>query len=140
VSATAVTDGTSNTILVAEKAVSASQYTPKVWDWWELPGWAHGADWPNMRLVGNWVPVMPDNQKTRISWTDNQGGVAGWYWEPGFGSAHSGVFMAVFGDGSVKSLSNSIGTSGNSGYSDNTSILYRLGKRNDGAVIDPSGY
>ncbi|HEY2787403.1 MAG TPA: DUF1559 domain-containing protein [Fimbriiglobus sp.] len=137
VKATSVTDGTSNTILVSEKAVAAQQYSPKVWDWWELPGWAHGADWPNMRLAGNWIPPQPDNLTARVSWMQQSDGR---YCEFGFGSAHSGVFMAVFGDGSVKSLSNNIGNSGNSGYSDNTSILYRLGKRNDGQVIDANAY
>src|SRR4029077_5022859 len=90
VNATQVSDGTSNTIAIAEKAVSSRQYTAKVWDWWELPGWAHGADWPNMRLPGQWLPIMPDNQYPRISWTDTGNG-AGWFWEPGFGPAHRGV-------------------------------------------------
>jgi len=139
VSATAISDGTSNTLMVAEKAVSAQQYNAKVWDWWELPGWAHGADWPNMRLAGNWIPPMPDNQTNRISWTNNANG-ANWYWEPGFGSAHSGVFLAVFGDGSVKPLSFNIPNGGNGDTSNPGNqgpqyILYNLGKRNDGQVI-----
>ena len=50
VKAVNVVDGTSNTLAIAEKAVSARQYNAKVWDWWELPGWAHNADWPNMRI------------------------------------------------------------------------------------------
>jgi len=139
VKAVQVPDGTSNTIAIAEKAVSARQYSPKVWDWWDLPGWAHNADWPNMRLAGNWLPVMPDSQYPRIDWTNNANG-SNWFWEPGFGSAHSGVFMAVFGDGSVRGLSNTIGTSGNLGYSDSTSVLYRLGKRDDGQTVDANAY
>jgi len=139
VKAVSVSDGTSNTIAIAEKAVSSRQYSAKVWDWWELPSWAHNSDWPNMRLAGNWVAPMPDNQYPRIDWTNNANG-SNWYWEPGFGSAHSGVFLAVFGDGSVKPLSFTIGNSGNSGYSDNTSILYYLGKRDDGKVIDANAY
>jgi prepilin-type N-terminal cleavage/methylation domain-containing protein len=132
-----VPDGTSNTLLVAEKAVSSRQYNPRVWDWWELPGWAHGADWPNMRLAGNWIPVMPDNQFPRISWTANQGGDPNWHWEPGFGSAHTGIFNAVMGDGSVRSIRNSIGNCGNAGWSDNTCVLYRLGHRMDGNPVTP---
>ena len=89
VKAVTVPDGTSNTMAIAEKAVSSRQYTPKVWDWWELNGWAHNADWPNMRLAGNWVPVMPDTQYPRIDWTNNANG-PDWFWEPGFGSAHTG--------------------------------------------------
>jgi prepilin-type N-terminal cleavage/methylation domain-containing protein/prepilin-type processing-associated H-X9-DG protein len=135
--ATDVLDGTSNTIAIAEKAVSARQYQPKVWDWWELPGWAHGADWPNMRLAGNWIPPMHDTQYPRIDWTNNANG-SDWFWEPGFGSAHPGVFNALFGDGSVRPIKFTVGNSGNSGYSDNTSVLYRLGKRADGEVINIS--
>jgi len=139
VKAVSVTDGTSNTIAIAEKAVSSRQYQPKIWDWWDLPGWAHGADWPNMRLAGNWIDIQPDNKFPRVSWME-QGTGSGYYCEFGFGSAHSGVFNAVFGDGSVKSLSMTIGNSGNMGYSDQTSILYLLGRRNDGKVIDSSAY
>jgi len=134
-----VPDGTSNTIAIAEKAVFAQQYSAKIWDLWDVPGWAHNSDWPNMRLVGNWIPILPDNQTTRIDWTNNANG-PNWYWEPGFGSAHPGVFMAVFGDGSVKPIRMTVGTSGNSGYSDSTSVLYFLGKRDDGASVDPSSY
>jgi hypothetical protein len=135
VSVGAVPDGTSNTLAIAEKAVSARQYSPKVWDWWELPGWSHGADWPNMRLAGNWVAIMPDNQYPRIDWTNNANG-SDWFWEPGFGSAHSGIFNGVFGDGSVRPIKLSIGNCGNAGWSDNTCVLYRLGKRDDGQIVD----
>jgi prepilin-type N-terminal cleavage/methylation domain-containing protein len=140
VKAVNVTDGTSNTIAIAEKAVSSRQYNPRVWDWWELPGWAHGADWPNMRLAGNWIDIQPDTKFPRISWTGGQGGDANWFWEPGFGSAHPGQFMAVFGDGSVKGISMSIGNCGNSGWSDSSCVFYRLGMRDDGQVVNSSAY
>jgi len=130
-----VSDGTSNTMAIGEKAVAAKQYQPRVWDWWEDPGWAHNADWPNMRLAGNWVPIMPDSQWPRIDWTNNANG-ADWYWEPGFGSAHPGVFLAVLGDGSVRTIRLSVGNCGNSGWSDNTCVLYRLGKRDDGTTFN----
>jgi len=136
---TMVTDGTSNTMAIGEKAVAARQYQPKVWDWWEDPGWAHNADWPNMRLAGNWLPVMPDSQWPRIDWTNNANG-ADWYWEPGFGSAHPGIFMAVFGDGSVRGIRLSVGNGGSMSYSDSSCVLYFLGKRDDGQVFDPNGF
>jgi prepilin-type N-terminal cleavage/methylation domain-containing protein len=131
-----VPDGTSNTLAVAEKAVSSQQYSPTAtpnWDWWEIPGWAHGADWPNMRLAGNWIRPLPDNDTVRIDWANANGKK----WEPGFGSAHSGVFNAVMGDGSVRSIRMSIGNCGNAGWSDNTCVLYRLGHRMDGNPVSP---
>jgi prepilin-type N-terminal cleavage/methylation domain-containing protein len=136
VKATGVTDGLSNTAAIAEKAVWNKQYNARVWDWWELPGWAHGADWPNMRLAGNWIPPLADTDNVRVSWMATADGR---FNDFGFGSAHPGIFMAVFGDGSVRPLRMSIGNSGNAGYSDNTSVLYRLGIRDDGNVIDPNG-
>jgi prepilin-type N-terminal cleavage/methylation domain-containing protein/prepilin-type processing-associated H-X9-DG protein len=141
ISATGVPDGLSNTIAIAEKAVGSRQYQPSVspWDWWELQGWAHGGDWPTMRLAGNWIPVQDDNLFPRVSWMENPVG-SGRYNEFGFGSAHTGVFNCLFGDGSVKSISSSIGNSGNLGYSDNTSVFYRLAKRNDGQVVNSSAY
>jgi len=133
-----ITDGSSNTIAIMEKAVWAKQYQAQVWDWWELPGWAHNSDWPNMRIAGNWVQPLADNDPNRISWATGVG--TGRFWEPGFGSAHTGVMNAVFGDGSVRSIRLSVGNSGSMSYSDNTSVLYRLCKRDDGAVLNPGDY
>jgi prepilin-type N-terminal cleavage/methylation domain-containing protein len=130
-----VPDGTSNTIAIAEKAVSSRQYSARVWDWWDLPGWAHGADWPNMRLAGNWIEVQADNKFPRIAWMDSDND--GWYNEFGFGSPHTGIFNAVMGDGSVRSIRTSIGSCGNSGWSDNSCVLYRLGHRMDGNPVSP---
>jgi prepilin-type N-terminal cleavage/methylation domain-containing protein len=134
VRATNIPDGNSNTIAIMEKAVSARQYTPTVdpWDWWDIPGWAHNADWPNMRLAGNWIPMLGDNDPNRISWATANGK----FWEPGFGSAHTGVVNDVFGDGSVRGLRFNIGNCGNMGWSDQTCILYRLGHRMDGQIFN----
>ncbi|MFL5339796.1 MAG: DUF1559 domain-containing protein, partial [Gemmataceae bacterium] len=92
-----VSDGTSNTIAVMEKAVWVRQFQPHVWDWWELPGWAHNADWPNMRLIGNWIPLLQDTDNNRVSWMATGDGR---FNEFGFGSPHS-VVLGVMGDGSV---------------------------------------
>ena len=136
-----ITDGSSNTIAIMEKAVNARQYSARVWDWWDVPGWAHNSDWPNMRIAGNWLPVLADNNPIRVSWADNANGQGtGYFWEPGFGSAHTGVMNAVFGDGSVRAIRQSVGTSGNLGYSDNSSVLYRLCRRDDGQTVDPNAY
>jgi len=128
VSAASISDGTSNTVAVAEKAVWNKQVTTATpnWDWWDLPGIIHGADWPNMRLAGNGVPLLADSDD-RPSWF-LQGN--GRWCEFGFGSAHTGVFNAVFADGSVKSMPLKM----------NTNVLYNLGNREDGNTIDPSTY
>jgi prepilin-type N-terminal cleavage/methylation domain-containing protein len=139
VNAVSVTDGTSNTIAIMEKAVSARQYQPTAspdWDWWEVPGWAHNSDWPNMRLAGNWIPLLPDNDTVRVSWATANGKM----WEPGFGSAHSNVVLAVFGDGSVRGIQMSINNCGNAGWSDTSCVFYHLGGRADGWVIPNNGF
>jgi hypothetical protein len=90
-----------------------------------------------MRLAGNWIPPMADNQWPRIDWANYSDSAGGpWQWEPGFGSAHTGIVNAVYGDGSVRPFRMSIGNCGNSGWSDNTCVLYRLGKRDDGQVVN----
>jgi len=133
-----VSDGTSSTIMIMEKSVYAKNYQPGNWDWWELPGWAHNADWPNMRLIGNWLPLLRDTDQ-RPQWMyDSAGGAKPA--EFSFGSNHLGGALAVFGDGSVKSLSYDINSCGNRGWSDNTCILYHLGHRSDGTVVSANSY
>jgi prepilin-type N-terminal cleavage/methylation domain-containing protein len=130
VNASSVPDGTSNTIAIMEKAVSTLFYSPRAepaWDWWELPGIIHAADWPNMRLAGNGVPVLADSAP-RPSWYNDGNGR---YMEFGFGSAHTGIMNAVFGDGSVRAISLAVNAD---------TILYRLGHREDGNPIDPTQY
>jgi prepilin-type N-terminal cleavage/methylation domain-containing protein len=133
-----VTDGTSNTIAIMEKSVNAKYLKPDNWDWWELPGWAHNADWPNMRLIGNWMPLVQDSQQ-RLDW---------WYlgtvgnsktMEFGFGSAHS-VVNALMGDGSVRAIKYTANACGSSGWSDASCVLYHLGGRADGWIVDSNSY
>jgi prepilin-type N-terminal cleavage/methylation domain-containing protein/prepilin-type processing-associated H-X9-DG protein len=131
---TAVPDGLSNTIAIMEKGVMAQNYQPQNWDWWELPGWALGADWPNMRLIGNWLPLLADNQD-RPQWMYASAGNVGRPAEFGFGSPHTGSINTLFGDGSVRSLSLTLNSGGNRSSNDGTSILYHLGHRADGFVV-----
>jgi prepilin-type N-terminal cleavage/methylation domain-containing protein len=135
VKAVTVYDGTSNTIAIMEKSVMQRYNQPGNWDWWELPGWAHDADWPNMRLIGNWLPLLPDSQD-RPAWMYSSAGNIGRPAEFSFGSAHAGVVNAVFGDGSVRGLSFSLNACGNSGWSDQSCVLYHLGGRQDGWIVD----
>jgi prepilin-type processing-associated H-X9-DG protein len=133
-----VTDGLSNTIAIMEKSVNAKFMHPggAVWDWWELPGWAHNSDWPNMRLIGNWMPLINDTQDRTAAglgwWVQDSSGKTA---EFGFGSAHPGVVNALFGDGSVKPIKTSVNACGNAGWSDASCILYHLGHRADGWTI-----
>jgi prepilin-type N-terminal cleavage/methylation domain-containing protein len=130
-----VTDGTSNTIAIMEKSVNAQYWEPEVWDWWELPGWAHNGDWPMMRLIGNWMPLVGDYD-VRLNWWYLSGTTGvGKTQEFGFGSAHPNVVNALFGDGTVRSLRMDMNDCGSSSWSDATCILYHLGGRADNWAI-----
>jgi prepilin-type processing-associated H-X9-DG protein len=128
-----VPDGLSNTVAIMEKAVSAANYHSQYGDWWEGYGWASNADWPDMRLVGNGVPLLADNQ-ARPQWMIDSGN-QGRPFEYGFGSPHSGVLNALFGDGSVRTLSLSLNTCGSSVNLSSACVLYLLGRRDDGQVF-----
>jgi prepilin-type N-terminal cleavage/methylation domain-containing protein/prepilin-type processing-associated H-X9-DG protein len=144
----AVTDGLSRTIAVMEKSVYAPWYQPEEvpnWDWWELSGWSFPADWPNMRLIGNWLPLLQDYDQ-RPDWMCQSAGYSSCSApgahpaEFGFGSPHPGVINALFGDGSVHALNMNLNNGGSSSYSDSTCILYHLGGRADGWVTDEALY
>ncbi len=145
-----VTDGLSNTIMVMEKAVWVQAYQPAGpradngqwnWDWWELPGWVHNADWPNMRLAGNWIPLLPDNvdrRNTSVSWMfDNAVGRPNDF---GFGSAHPGIVNALLGDGSVRTINMNVNPGGNHNNDNSNYVLYHLGGRADGWVVDANSF
>jgi prepilin-type N-terminal cleavage/methylation domain-containing protein len=134
-----ISDGTSNTIAIMEKSVMSRFARPGNWDWWELPGWAHNADWATMRLIGNWLPLLPDSQE-RPQWMYGSAGSIGRAAEFSFGSAHTGIVNAVFGDGSVRPLRTSLNAGGNLSWSDNTCVLYRLGIRDDGQTVNSGDF
>ena len=61
--------------------------------------------------------------------------------ELGFGSPHSSVMNAVFGDGSVHALSMNIDTTVNDSASPAVyGVFYRLGVRDDGMHVDANQY
>jgi prepilin-type N-terminal cleavage/methylation domain-containing protein len=139
-----ITDGASNTLLVMEKAVnirSGGNFSTSRWgDWWEF-GYLHPADWSTMRLATNVYPSDPWGGWRDVEyalWSDTQArpqrliteaaSNGGRTREMGFGSAHNGVTNAVLGDGSVRSVSNSV----------RPHLLDKLGKRADGLVINTS--
>ena len=138
-----ISDGASNTILLAEKAVRAEHYSidASSWDFWELMGYYSGADWPHMREFGalnadgtnsgpyggapREIPVLSD--------TDDRPSYIGTYpngrtEEFGFGSPHPGTLSAVMGDGSTHTINNAA----------NLLTLDSLGKRGDGIVASLS--
>jgi prepilin-type N-terminal cleavage/methylation domain-containing protein len=125
-----ISDGTSNTILIAEKSVQEAYWTipttgpPNRYPHWEIYGYYVGADWPHMRQFGaltggtrGEVPVRGDN---------NPRPAVGQYEEQGFGSAHPGIICAVFGDGSTRIINQDA----------DLFLLDKLGKRADGSTVD----
>ena len=130
-----ITDGSSNTVMIMEKAVSSKHYTynSAVWwhNWWDF-GVFHNADWTTMRTIslgrqGWWagdepMSLISDASPRPASWID---GATGNPRELGFGSAHPGVTNAVLGDGSSTAVSNTA----------DLVTLIRLGKRADGETF-----
>lgn len=88
-----ITDGTSNTVLVAEKQVHRSVLGSAGGDneAWNNSGW----DQDHVRF-GEAVPEPDSKHPTSASAT---------FWSVRFGSSHPGVFNAVLSDGSVRAIS-----------------------------------
>jgi len=126
-----IEDGSSNTILVAEKSVQSEFWTvtgANPWPFWEAYGYYTGADWPHMRMFGALtqgtastnpeVPVRGDDESRPGVAAETQAQ------ELGFGSAHPGVIISVFGDASTRSIDRSA----------DLLVLDQLGKRADGST------
>jgi prepilin-type N-terminal cleavage/methylation domain-containing protein len=104
-----VTDGTSNTLLVAEKRMNQSDLGQNQPD--DNEGYTAGFDEDNMRLTSE--PPAHDYHNT----------------SPGpliFGAAHAGAFNAALADGAVRSLS----------YSIDRTVFDRLGNKSDGQPVN----
>jgi type II secretory pathway pseudopilin PulG len=133
-----IADGSSNTILMAEKGVPVQHWTidGDPWAYWELTGYYGGADFANMRMFGPlnadssaniWeIPVLNDSAERPADW----GRVGDMTEEFGFGSPHSDLIVSVFGDGSTRTISNSA----------DLIILDSAGKRADGTVIPADAF
>jgi prepilin-type N-terminal cleavage/methylation domain-containing protein len=126
-----IIDGTSNTIMFMEKAVPGDQYTVDSsinWDWWDLMGYFHNADWGAMRTTGE---ALVGDGSRRPSWQEDQAA-----WNNGrmpqyqFGGPHPGATNAVLGDGSTHSVKNTV----------DLLTLNILGKRDSGRVLESGNW
>lgn len=121
-------DGSSNTIMYAEKAASSANYTtisPNGFEsWWENSGMIHNG-WPTMRspsfIHGGFVA---DNGTTDFPL---QGGT-NYRQDSGFGSPHPGTVNASLGDGSTHALDLNL----------TLDQIYQIGHRSDGTVLNPT--
>jgi uncharacterized protein DUF1559 len=110
VTMTTVPDGTSNTLLVAEKQLNPQAYSG---DWHDDQGWIDSWDPDTVRYTG----FTPSSDKNYL--TDSWQGYR-------FGSAHTNGMLALFGDGSARFLPFSI----------DPTMFNRLGDRQDGQVVN----
>ena len=136
-----ITDGASNTILIMEKSVNQKYYSftfsGPFSDWWDESQF-HSADWASMRVNslddpddpwGGWRADVPLRSDRETRPDDLLDAATGRTRELGFGSAHSGVVCATFGDGSTRPIS----------FSADRITLINLGRRADGNVVDLDG-
>jgi prepilin-type processing-associated H-X9-DG protein len=112
-----VSDGTTNTYMVAEKYIDALRYTTGT----------DGADWESM-----YVGFANDNHRLTFisSNTAPRQDTPGLMLEDAFGSAHASGFNAVFCDGSVHSIS----------YQIDRTVHAQLGNRRDGMSIPEDAF
>jgi len=106
-----ISDGTSNTMMIAEKWVKATTYSTG--DWCDDRGWSDGWD-PDVIRSSAWAPT-PDSNLSGSGYN--------------LGSAHTSGIQAVFADGAVRSIR----------FGVDRTLFRNLGHRSDGAVIDHSG-
>ncbi len=118
-----ISDGTSNTLLIAEKAYN--QGLLGNWQAEDDEGYVSGWDWDTIRW-GYFQPV-PDWNDPIDSW----GSIGPFIpFRAAFGSAHSGSFGGVFADGSVQTIS----------YNIALDVFMKVSSRNDGKTIDGKSY
>lgn len=121
---TSIPDGTSNTVMFAEKGKHIDQYTLLVQNFWDVRGLgggyyagAHTRTTRIAKIAGGKTTLHPDS--TPLSERMWGGGY-------GFGSAHPGTFTAGLADGSVSTWTLDM----------DIILLDRLGIIDDGLVVD----
>jgi prepilin-type N-terminal cleavage/methylation domain-containing protein len=109
----AITDGTSNTLLIGDKSLDLLHLGQLQSD--DNEGYTAGWDWDVIR----WASIQPRPD------THDGGNGAG-----AFGSSHVGSFNAVFADGAVHRIN----------YNINLTVFDHLGNRADGVAVDGGSY
>ena len=105
-----IPDGTSNTLMVAERNVNLSRLGDST-QWDENNGYIDGWDWDTIR----WGYEVPAPDRRDASFYDRR-----------FGSSHPGVFNGAFCDGSVRIIRFNVGLE----------AFQRICNRHDGQVVD----
>lgn len=116
-----VTDGTSNTAMIAEKAVTQDRYDGTSALTWpanmpDMDGYYPAYRYTDMRMVvdsGGTVYQLLQDSDVRSAGTK----------EYGFGSAHSGGINVAMGDGAVRTIQ----------FAASTTVVDQVFRRNDGA-------
>lgn len=109
-----IRDGTSNTFLLGEKYICPDHYTT-----------GQSGDDNEGAFIGNNEDITRYGSTTYVPLMDRSGYVVDRRW----GSVHTGGFNMAFCDNSIARIS----------YSVDTTVLYNLCNRKDGAVVDMSG-
>ena len=139
-----ITDGTSNTMMIAEGALATTHYMPPMQENDVKP-----ADWTAGSTCSNWLPTAPYAMDWMLSpytggwsnWGVTRCSMNGpWRDEPHFpacraiwqqlGSAHATGINTVFADGSVKHYK----------YGTPNALLQLLVRKSDGLQVDLAGF
>jgi prepilin-type processing-associated H-X9-DG protein len=124
-----ISDGSSNTLMVGEKAVNLANDTDGTdGDWGDNTGYWAGLAWDTIRfgqplsILDGVTPAPPVQDRKYL---DSSGNVDPTLPNLVWGSAHTGSFNAVFCDGSVRSIN----------YGVRPAVLQAVCSRNDGVVF-----
>lgn len=122
-----ITDGTSSTYMLGEKYVPVAHYETGEWDA-DNETWCTGTNNDNHRITAKITDVNTGASDERVPAKDSD--PADITHLERFGSAHSGVCLMAFCDGSVHGISFDI----------DWQAHRDLGNREDGNVVDSSAY
>ena len=128
-----IRDGSSNTMMVAEKALHPDRHHSDGGDneRWNNAGWdecviRYGAGRNSSGTLYG-IPPLPDNKApTNTVGVTDAGGVNWTNWHPYFGSAHTGGMNACMADGAVVVIS----------YTIDNEVMRRLSHSKDGLTVE----